>query len=196
MLLGDLVHLRSFPQCVFILVALLSSALIPLPRAISAPPVAPGHQDTNSELVTLEKGDFSPYGQSLLIVNSAGEWREAMKKLERDGILFVVPGPDAPEGVDWSRECVAMFSPAASGYDVELTLIKGKNGRAMLYPVYSPLNWSEALPYHLVRMNKHTWLPTQLWEGLDATTALPMFGKDAPLPDPADTWGFVKAAYR
>jgi hypothetical protein len=147
-------------------------------------------------LVTLERGDFSPYGQSLLIVNSAGEWRAAMKKLELDGVLFVVPGPDPPVDVDWSRECVAMFSPAFSGYDVTLTLTKGKKGRAVLCPTYTPLNWAEALPYHLARMKKHTWLQTQLWEGLDATTALPMFGLDASLPDAADTWGSVKAIYR
>lgn len=186
---------QVFPRCLCF-VALFTSVWIPLPNAIAAPRQTLSPDPTTSELVTLEKGDFSPYGQSLLIVNSAGEWRSMMKRLEKDGVLYVVPGPEAPVDVDWTRQCVAMFSPAASGYDVELTLIQGKKGEMELYPVYTPLNWGEALPYHLVKMNKHTWLPTQLWVGAAALTALPLLGLDTPVPAGPESWGAVKATYR
>src|SRR5262245_44659474 len=71
----------------------------------------------------LEKSDYGPYSKPVtLCVNSRGEWYEAMRNLAADGALGIVPGPDAPEGVDWSKECVIVVASGDNGYQPDMVL--------------------------------------------------------------------------
>lgn len=45
-------------------------------------------------------------------------------------------------------------------------------------------------------LEKHPWLPTQLWEGADVGTALPLSGSYTSLAAVARSWGAVKSPYR
>ena len=150
-------------------------------------------------LVPLENPADGPYGKpTFMVANSANEWNEQMRKLEANGSLAIVPGPEAPQDVDWSRECVVLIAAGRSGYDVSLTLTARGTGRVELAASYTPLvqDGGESLPYYLGKMEKHAWLPTQLWEGADVVTALPLSGVDSAVPAGLPSWGAVKALYR
>src|SRR5689334_21669003 len=116
------------------------------------------------DLVPLEKSDYGPYGAPLsVLVNSAGEWKAAMKKLEDAGALAVVPGPDAPTNVDWNKECVVLVASGTNGSEPNLKLTPVGNGNVKLDPDYStssPQSGGEALPYQMVKLNKRVWLKT------------------------------------
>ena len=149
-------------------------------------------------LVTLEKGQYGPYsGQLVMVANSASDWNSMMRKLERDNMLSVVPGPDAPAGVDWNNEVVVLVAAGATAYDVQMTLTPHGNGVEDLGALYTPGDGSgESLPYHLAKLGKHPWLQTQLWEGSAAGSVLPMSGSDNPTPVRSMSWGALKADYR
>ena len=151
------------------------------------------------ELVTIEKALYGPYGrQTFLVANGPGEWKKMMRQLEASGGLAVVPAPDAPQ-IDWSRFCVVLIASGQTGYDVSLQLHPHGLGNVKLDPEYVSLggqDGGEFLPYQLAKLEKHPWLPTQLWEGADVDSALPLSGSDTPLAAVAQSWGAVKSTYR
>jgi hypothetical protein len=154
---------------------------------------------SSDELVTMEKASYGPYGkQTFMVANSAGEWKQMMRKLEADGGLAVVPAPEPP-AIDWSRYCVVLLAAGSTGYDVSLQLNPHGQGNVKLDPVYVPLagqDGGESLPYYLGMMEKHAWLPTQLWEDADVASALPLTGSDTSLATVLTSWGSIKASYR
>jgi hypothetical protein len=153
---------------------------------------------SSDELVTIEKAMYGPYGkQTLVVANSEADWNQMMNALEGDGNLTVVPAPAAPQ-VDWSRYSVVLLAAGPTGYDVTLKLTSHSNGTVTLDPEYIPLgaDGGESLPYHLVMMEKHPWLKTQLWEDAGVATALPMSGSDTSSSTVMSSWGAVKASYR
>lgn len=153
-------------------------------------------------LTTLEQAEYGPYGAPVsLLVNSPGEWKVAMKKLEDAGALAVVPGPDVPLGVDWSKECVVLVASGSNGYDPHLVLTPVGNGNVKLSAGYTqPAGNSggEALPYHLAKVNKRVWLKSMTVVGSEAVNALPLSGPDMDPSTPAGlmSWGGLKAQYR
>jgi len=152
----------------------------------------------SDELVTIEKAMYGPYGkQTLLVANSESDWNQMMSSMEGDGNLTVSPGPAAPQ-VDWSHYCVVLLAAGPTGYDVTLKLTSHSDGTVTLDPEYVPLgaDGGESLPYHLVMMEKHSWLKTQLVEDSGVAAALPVSGSDAPSSTVLLSWGAVKASYR
>ena len=153
-------------------------------------------------LTTLEKGDWGPWAKPVtLLVNSAGEWKEKMAKLADEGALAVVPGPDAPADVDWSKECVVLVASGDNGYQPELQLTSVGLGNLKLAAGYTGPAENQgggASPYHLAKLNKRTWLRSMDVVGPDAASALPLVGPDSDVTSPAQltTWGSLKASYR
>ena len=151
--------------------------------------------------VTLEKASYGPYGMPIvLLVNSAGEWNQAMAKLANDGALAIVPGPDAPADIDWSKECVVLVATGSTGYEPSISLTTLGQGNLKLAADYTPApnSGGEDLPYHLAKLNKHLWLQSILAVGQDALSALPLTGPIFDLTSPVQsvTWGGLKASYR
>lgn len=153
---------------------------------------------TSDELVTIEKAMYGPYGkQTLVVANSEADWNQMMSTLEGNGSLTVSPAPAAPQ-VDWSRYSVVLLAAGPTGYDVTLKLTQHSNGTMTLDPEYTPLanDGGESLPYHLVMMEKHAWLKSQLVEDSGVAAALPMSGSDPSSSTVVLSWGAVKASYR
>src|SRR5689334_11212454 len=152
-------------------------------------------------LTVLEKSDYGPYGAPItLLVNSADEWKHAMEQLEAAGALAVVPGPDAPTGVDWENECVVLVASGTNGSEPNLLLIPIGGGEVKLdadYSIPSANSGGEALPYQLAKVNKRTWLSSRTVVGAKAPNALPLSGPDFDPTSPAGalSWGRLKALY-
>lgn len=153
---------------------------------------------TSDELVTIEKAMYGPYGkQTLMVANSETDWNQMMSAMAGDGNLMVTPAPEAPQ-VDWSHYSVVLLAAGPTGYDVTLKLTSHSDGTKTLDPEYVPLgaDGGESLPYHLVMLEKHAWLKTQLVEDSGVGAALPMSGSDTPSSTVSASWGAVKASYR
>lgn len=150
------------------------------------------------DMVTLEKATWGPYGgQTLVVANSEGSWRQKMAALEAAGALAVTPAPEPPANVDWNAEVVVLVAAGDTGYDVSLKSSRTSNGRTKVDAEYAmlPNDGGGSLAYHLVKLPKTAYLQDQLAMGAQVPALLPMTG-DAPAPVASGSWGALKASYR
>lgn len=106
-----MMHSRSqFPSVIALSFSLLTAAVTALPV----------HADPNDhawrmsrpvDFEVLESGNDGVYLEPMtLVVTSERDWNNTLERLAQDGLIFVLPPPEPPAGVDWDNEAVLLVT--------------------------------------------------------------------------------------
>ncbi len=114
------------------------------------------------EASTLELGDYGPWAKPVVLyARSPEEWDRAVKRLLREGALWILPAPTAPEGVDWAQNgilLVALGRRSHPGYDLRIDDVRLLDDELRVHVHISvPSGLAKGklnFPYHMVLTEK------------------------------------------
>jgi hypothetical protein len=98
------------PSMIAVSLSLMAAVLMALP-ALADPNDHAWRMSRPVNYEVIESGNDGVYLEPMtLVVTSERDWNNSMERLADDGLIFVLPPPEPPAGVDWDNEAVLLVT--------------------------------------------------------------------------------------
>jgi hypothetical protein len=168
---------RMWP-CVHAGLALLLLALTGATRASAAPVSWSGLADP-IPFETVKQGTHGEFCDVVVfLAGSVQDWDLGVRKVQQEGAIWVLPGPEPPDSVAWGREWVLLVAGGGDGTGIAVRAIYRVAGRLCVELDYSSLSgpYPEYCAYHLVKFEGWPSLKSFAYSGNEACEVLRRMG--------------------